>query len=89
MAHDRNVGGIRCAEVLQVLAAYLDGSLAPEIRARVDAHLHGCGWCERFGGEYAAAVALLRREFAAPPEPSEQAHRAFWERLTRDGLVQG
>jgi anti-sigma factor RsiW len=89
MAHDRDVGGIRCTELLQVLPACLDGSLAPEIRTRVDAHLHGCGWCERFGGEYAAAVALLRRELAAPPPPSGHAHRIFWERLNREGLVHG
>lgn len=66
MAHDRDVGGIRCMGVLAHLSDYLEGDLDPSIRGRVDAHLRGCDWCARFGGEMAAVVAGLRDELAAP-----------------------
>lgn len=66
MAHDRDVGGIRCMQVLGVLSDYLDDELDAPTRARVDAHLHGCDWCARFGGEVGGTVAALRAELGAP-----------------------
>jgi len=59
-AHDREVAGIRCFEVLEKLSAYLDGELEGEHVQRIDAHLEGCNWCERFGGRFAAVVTALR-----------------------------
>lgn len=59
-AHDRDVGGIRCFEVLEKLSAYLDGELGPEDVDRINKHLEGCSWCERFGGHFAAVVTALR-----------------------------
>lgn len=64
---DREVGGLRCREVLGRLSDYLDGELpAPEVE-RVNGHLRGCDRCERFGGRIGAQVADLRRELAVPP----------------------
>ena len=60
MAHDRDVGGIRCLEVLALLPDFLDGGLTDNQLGRVHAHLAGCDWCERFGGEYASTVTSLR-----------------------------
>lgn len=57
---DRDVAGIRCTEVLEKLSAYLDGELADADVTRIDEHLQGCTWCERFGGRFAAAIAGLR-----------------------------
>lgn len=68
MAHDRDVAGIRCGEVLEILPDYLEGTLEPERLAQVQAHLAGCDWCERFGGAYAGAVGALRRELGVAPE---------------------
>lgn len=68
MAHDREVAGLRCGEVLERLSSYVDGELAEAERAQVDAHLRGCDWCERFGGRFAETLAAVRRELAAPPE---------------------
>jgi hypothetical protein len=50
MAHDREVAGLRCTQVLAHLSDYLDGELDPQTRAQVEAHVQGCDWCERFGG---------------------------------------
>lgn len=66
MAEERLVGGLRCSEVLARLSEYLDGELVAFERERVDAHLRGCDVCERFGGEFGATVAALRRELAEP-----------------------
>ena len=66
MAHDRDVAGIRCLEVLELLSAYLDDEVSADDRARVEAHLRGCDWCERFGGRFSGVVAALRRELREP-----------------------
>lgn len=67
MAHDREVAGIRCAEVLERLSDYVDGDLDGAERARIDAHLAGCDWCERFGGAFVATLGRVRGGLAAEP----------------------
>lgn len=82
-AHDRSVAGIRCTEVLADLSDYFDGELTSERRTQIEAHLYGCDWCERFGGDFSAAIVALRRELAtAPPDP--QLHRRLMERLEQE-----
>ncbi|MCU0656139.1 MAG: zf-HC2 domain-containing protein [Polyangiaceae bacterium] len=58
---EREVAGLRCSAVLELLSDYLDGELAPEARAGVEAHVAGCNVCERFGARFAAAVQTLRK----------------------------
>lgn len=72
MAHDREVAGLRCTEVLAHLSDYLDGDAAPELSARIEAHVAGCDWCERFGGRFASVVGGLRRSLGRP-EPADAA----------------
>ena len=62
---DHTVAGLRCRDVLALLADYVDGELTRGTRARVEEHLRGCDTCERFGGEYADLVASLRRRLPA------------------------
>jgi RNA polymerase sigma-70 factor (ECF subfamily) len=64
---EREAGGLRCSEVLEGLSDYVDGQLAPERRAQVDAHLKGCAVCERFGGRFKRTVAGLRAHLGAAP----------------------
>lgn len=66
MAHDREVAGLRCLQVLEGLSDYLDDELDAGTRAQVDAHLAGCDWCERFGGRMAGVIGDLRRGLSAP-----------------------
>lgn len=76
MAHDRDVGGIRCLEVLEHLSDYLDGHAPAELRARVEAHVRGCDWCARFGGGFAGTVVALREQLGtAEPLDAPRAER--------------
>lgn len=83
MAHDREVGGIRCLEVLDHLADYLEGDLDEATVARVDAHLSGCQWCARFGGSYRTTVGDVQRLLAKPAVAPEVTKR-LRDRLHRD-----
>lgn len=89
MAHDREVAGIRCLEVLERLPEVLDGSLAADALGRVQGHLRGCDWCDRFGGEYGRAVAALRRELGGSPPVPESVRARLRDRLLRDGIPRG
>lgn len=60
MSQEKQVGGLGCFQVLDVLSDYLDGDLTPELKQQVEAHLAGCDECTRFGGEFGAVVKALR-----------------------------
>lgn len=68
MSHDpdggldlqREVGGLRCIDVLERLPDYLDGTLTPAELASVEQHLAGCSNCARFGSIYGRAVGAMR-----------------------------
>lgn len=66
MNGEREVGGVRCGELLAVLSDFIDGSLEPDMRLRMEEHLRGCDACERFGGAFAETVRALRERLAAP-----------------------
>lgn len=56
---ERNVGGLRCREVLALLEEYLDDTLAPGEQARVEAHVRECARCATFGHSYSRVVAAM------------------------------
>jgi|WetSurMetagenome_2_1015567.scaffolds.fasta_scaffold192030_1 anti-sigma factor RsiW len=73
---------MKCGEVKDWLAAYLDGEVPLEGRKLIDAHLAGCEGCRKEMRALASAQELLRKTLldkAAGVEPSPQA----WERLSR------
>lgn len=65
---ERNVGGLRCSEVLAVLSEYVDGELTDSGVGKVESHLLSCPNCERFGRNFGAMVVSLRRESEQSPE---------------------
>lgn len=81
---DRVVAGMRCREVLADLSDYVDGQLSEERVAQIQAHLRGCDWCERFGGEFSRLVERLRLALAEAPALDEGVERRLLERLRRD-----
>lgn len=84
MAHNRKVAGIYCNEVLAGLSDYLDGDLSPEDVARVQAHLRGCDWCERFGGEMGAVVGQLKKQLSSAPSLDPEIADELMSRLERE-----
>lgn len=63
---EREVGGLRCSQVLAALSDYLDAGLPEEMVRQVAAHVQGCRVCEQFGGQFAQAIAALRTELREP-----------------------
>lgn len=76
MKGERLVGGLRCSEVLAQLPNVLDGSIAAESRAMVEAHLGGCSVCAAFGGRYASSAERMREALAAEPNAETVARLA-------------
>lgn len=60
-------GGISCRELVELVTAYLDGALAPELHQRVDAHLEGCPYCVN----YVEQIRITARSVAAATEALE------------------
>jgi hypothetical protein len=67
VAEERNVGGMRCRDVLAALGDYVDDELGMTDRARVEAHLRQCEVCERFGGHFSRVVQSAREQLGATP----------------------
>jgi len=84
MAHDREVAGIRCAQVLEKLSEYLDGELDSQTVGRIEAHLKGCDWCERFGKRFSGTVRELRSRLAQPDEVDPRVAARLRDRVDRE-----
>lgn len=61
---------MNCAELEIVLADYIDGTLAPAERARVEAHLSSCPGCSELLNDVRDGLALIERapDVLPPPE---------------------
>lgn len=81
MAHDREVAGIRCTQVLAHLSDYLDGDLSSAQVAQVEAHLRGCDWCERFGAQMSEVVGAVRAELKEAPALDPEVERRLTARI--------
>ena len=63
---EREVAGLTCAQVMHALSDYAEGDVPADLRARIEAHVAGCRQCEQFGAAFAALLAGMRRQLAAP-----------------------
>jgi anti-sigma factor RsiW len=81
---DRIVAGLRCRDVLAMLADYVDGDLRAADVARVDTHLRACDRCVKFGGEYAALVEALRGRLAHEAAMSSESKARVRGRLAAE-----
>lgn len=64
-------GGISCREVVELVTAYLDGTLAPATAARVREHLQGCHACVQYVEQIRATarvVAVAEAELQRHPD---------------------
>jgi anti-sigma factor RsiW len=51
-------GGISCRELVELVTAYLDGALDPEVVQRMDAHLELCPLCVEYVQQVRITVRL-------------------------------
>ncbi|WP_235654227.1 anti-sigma factor family protein [Mycolicibacterium houstonense] len=54
-------GSMNCNELVELVTAYLDGSLDLETRARFDVHLLECDGCQNYVQQLQATVDTLGR----------------------------
>jgi anti-sigma factor RsiW len=52
-------GDMDCNELVELVTSYLDGSLDPDTRARVDVHLLECDGCANYLQQFRATVDTL------------------------------
>ena len=50
-----------CIEFVEVVTDYLEGAMAPDDRARFEAHLAGCGGCARYLDQIRTTIELAGR----------------------------
>jgi predicted anti-sigma-YlaC factor YlaD len=60
---------LSCAEVAELVTAYLDGGLRRRLRRRVAHHLAGCGGCTALVAQLHELLRLLPRFEQASPDP--------------------
>lgn len=68
---EREVAGLTCSAVMAALSDFVDGELAQDLRAPIEAHVAACDWCERFGAGFVQMLTAMRRHMATPdPVPA-------------------
>ena len=53
-----------CTSGVELLMEYLEGALAPDVRAAIDAHVAGCPRCVAFIASYKETPRILREATA-------------------------
>jgi len=59
---------LNCRELIEFLAAYLDGELAPEERAAFEIHLSLCPYCVDYLATYRKTIHLGKQALAGEAE---------------------
>jgi anti-sigma factor RsiW len=70
--------GVVCASALERLMDYLEGAVAADLAALLEAHVASCERCEAFVASYRATPGILREATEVPLSPERrQALHAF------------
>ena len=51
---------VNCSSGVELLMEYMEGTLAPDVRAAIDAHVAGCPRCVAFMASYQETPRILR-----------------------------
>ncbi|MEZ5319254.1 MAG: zf-HC2 domain-containing protein [Vicinamibacterales bacterium] len=54
------MSAVVCRSGVELLMEYLEGTLAPDVRAAIEAHVAGCARCEAFVASYLETPRILR-----------------------------
>ena len=78
----RDPDQLACKEFVELVTAYLEGTMPAEERARVEAHLAECDGCSGYLEDMRRLVGSLHATVEPPPDPAtrEALQRAFRER---------
>ena len=70
---------LTCQELVELVTAYLEGTLPPEEHERFDAHLAYCTGCGNYLDQMQQTIRLVGTldEEAIPPEATEHLLQAF------------
>ena len=60
---------LMCQEFVELVTDYLEGTLPPAERARMDAHLAGCDGCSGYLEDMRRLVGTLHEMPEPPPDP--------------------
>jgi anti-sigma factor RsiW len=72
------VKAMTCASGVERLMEYLEGLLAPEVKAALDDHVAGCPRCAAFVASYCATPRIVREATDVSPSADVEASlRAF------------
>ena len=74
-----NADDLTCAQLVELVTEYLEGSLAADRRAILEAHLLDCDGCVNYIDQMRMTIALMDRlrEDDVPPEVEATLVRAF------------
>jgi anti-sigma factor RsiW len=77
---------IACISGVELLMEYMEGTLAPEVRAALDAHVAGCERCVAFIESYQQTPRILRETTARemPADLQESLLAALRARRSRE-----
>jgi anti-sigma factor RsiW len=66
-------GSMDCNELVELVTAYLDGSLDPEDRARFDTHLLECDGCTNYLQQFRTTIATIGKVSSDELDPEFRA----------------
>ena len=74
-----NTEPMECRDLVELVTAYLDGSLDPDTRARFDVHLLDCDGCDNYLQQFRVTIGRVGRirEVELAPEFRAQLLDAF------------
>ena len=81
---EREVGGLRCSDVLARLSDYVDGDLGEADVAMVRAHVAACDNCARFGTSFAWVLDTVREHLASVDPLDEAVAGRLRDRLAQE-----
>jgi anti-sigma factor RsiW len=79
-------GGISCREVVEIVTEYLEGTLAPQERARMEVHLGTCEPCRTYVAQIRTTTRLAAvAEAELERRPDREALLAAFREFRRAG----
>jgi predicted anti-sigma-YlaC factor YlaD len=74
---------VTCREVVELVTDYLDGALAPRVRAALEEHLSGCDACRGYIAQVRLTTELAARTRALEERPDRDALLAVFREFKR------